>query len=154
MAGIKRAYSIILALSLILVALLTVLWVCKVSSSEGTDIGSRCVMLMYDFSTPQELATNQKLLQNITTDQVFETLTIDNTNRAVNAYFKFQYSPSVVNILASTPGCVLYTITNDYVDPDAVWVFLYTLDTSGAISGVTEYQVLARLSGGEGSPDG
>lgn len=153
MAGIKRAYSIILALSLILVALLTVLWVCKVSSSDGIDIGSRCVMLMYDFSTPQELATNQRLLQNITTDQVFETLTIDNTNRAVNAYFKFQYSPSAVNILASTPGCVLYTITNDYVDPDAVWVFLYTLDTSGAISGVTEYQVLARLSGGEGSPD-
>ena len=148
MVGAKRLYSVIFILVLLLVALLTFLWVCTVSARTSTDIGVRCVMLMYDFSTPQELATNQRLLQNIVTEELFEDLSIDDTNRAINAYYKFQYAPSSVRVLMSTPGCVIYTLDNEYIDPDDVWVFVYTLDSSGVIDTVNEYQVLSKLSSG------
>lgn len=148
MAGHRKWPYIAFSLLLLLVALLTFLWVVWRSSNISQDIGSRCVRLLYQFSTPQEIVDNQRQLELLVTDEVFSDLNIDDTNRVVNAYYKFKYSTSSVNIVSSAPGCVVYTIANENIDPDSLWIFKYTLDSSGKIDWVKEYSVLDIRSGG------
>lgn len=107
-------------------------------SGKYNDLGVYCVRLMYEFSTPDELVANQGRLESILSADEFDRLCIDEPNRTINAYYKFQFSPSRVNIVNASEGYVEYTLENDYIDPNTHWVFLYSIE-SGRVTDVREY---------------
>ena len=127
---------------LVFVFLLTILSVSTRVRSSSFDPGVTCVKALYNFEAPADILTNQQFLKSILTEEEFERLKIDDTNRAINAYYKFQYSSSRVVVEDFGRGYVRYRLENDYIDPDTVWVFLYELTSEGKITNVREYSSL------------
>jgi len=94
------------------------------------DVGVRVVKLMYDFSSPRELAENQYEVEALLAPGEWERLKLDNTIRVTNTYQKFGYSTSHVRIVDYSEGCVIYRLVNDNIDPDTLWLFAYKVDES------------------------
>lgn len=126
----------------ILVFLLTLLGISAKTDTASADLGVYCVKLLYQFDLPEDILNNQQLLMSVLTEDEFERLTVDDDNRAINAYYKFQYSPSRVLVDDYGPGYVRYRLENEYIDANDVWVFLYELTEDGKITNVREYSVL------------
>ena len=106
------------------------------------------VRLMYEFETPEELASNQEELQKVLTPSEFNRLTVDNKLRAVNTYFKFGYSSSRIRVVEKAPNYVLYTIENENIPSYALWVFHCRLRNDGKIDSIVEYQLLGERGTG------
>ena len=116
------------------------------NDGPGVDL----VKTMYEFETPNDLARGQEKLKSIVTEELYEDLTVDNLIRAGEAYYKFQYSASKVEIVDVDPYCTTYRIRNKNINPDDIWVLRYTLNDDGIIDSVKEYRLLApRSSGGD-----
>ena len=138
----RGASRLIVVGVIVLVFLLTLLGISTQTETPAVDVGVRCVKLLYEFDLPEDILDNQQLLMSVLTEEEFERLTVDNTNRAINAYYKFQYSPSHVVVDEYGPGYVRYRLENEYIDSDEVWVFLYELTEDGRITNVREYSTL------------
>lgn len=118
------------------------------SSPDTMDVGVRAVKLLYDFGTPRELQRNQEKLGTVFTQEVCDSLTINNTMRQVSGYQKFHYSESKVDIIQSGDGFVVYRLVNDEIEAEALWLFQYTVNGDGKIDSVKEYRVVHAQDGG------
>ena len=104
-------------------------------------LGITAVQDMYQFMDTAQLKVNMIDLQAITTEPVYNQLTIDNENRTLYTYVKFRGDPTSVNIIKSTADYVIYSIDNDSIDEDRRFVFMFDCDSSGKISHVREAEL-------------
>lgn len=104
-------------------------------------LGEQAVKLMYQFTETQQLALNMVDLKAITTEPVFNQLTIDNENRSLLTYVKFNGETTSVNIIKSGPDYVLYSLKNDNIAEDRRFIFMFDCNKSGKISYVREAEV-------------
>ena len=136
---LRKVYAV---LSVVIVTQLLLLWIFTTLSSDKFDLGVEAVKAMYQFNTPEELLEGQQYLKSILTEDEFERLCLDNTSRAISAYYKFGYSSSKVNVLEHYDGYVLYTILNTNIPKQHQWVFEYKLTDEGKITDVKEYRLV------------
>lgn len=104
-------------------------------------LGEQAVKLMYQFTETQQLALNMVDLKAITTEPVFNQLTIDNENRSLLTYVKFKGETTSVNIIKSGPDYVLYSLKNDNIAEDRRFIFMFDCNKSGKISYVREAEI-------------
>ena len=117
--------------------------------AEDTDPGCILVKTMYEFQSPAELAANQLVLRDLVTEADYYQLCVDNELRTVNAYYKFGYSPSRVDIVEFARGFVLYRLENENIDRSDLWVLLYNVRGDGRLENVREYKLRNYFTGGE-----
>lgn len=145
-----RCFKILSVVAVILlVNTLIVLGIYTAGRSDKLDIGVYTVRLMYEFDSPKEMVRNQSLLQEVLRSDEFERLQLDEPNRAVNAYYKFQFSSSRVVVEDSQDGFVLYRLVNENIDPDTRWVFIYSVDDNGKLYDIHEYEFHGAFFSGE-----
>ena len=113
-----------------------------------SNAGVQLVKAMYEFRTPEEMIDNQLIVQRMLVEDEWKRLTIDEPLRNVNAYRKFNYSASKVHILEAVDGFVTYQILNDYINADKLWVLEYSVDKSGKLYDIKEYQAVTATNGG------
>lgn len=110
-------------------------------------VGAKVVELMYDYSSPEELAKNQEILRTILMEEDYERLAITDTQRRANTYFEFGWAPVQVNIISSGQNCVIYTLSNENIDETQYRVLLY--DTAGdKVDIIQEYKLVNTRTGG------
>lgn len=105
-------------------------------------IGESAVMALYNFRTLEQLSIQMSELASLTTDAVYNQLTIDNEERALNTYLKFKNEPTFVTIHKSTSHYVIYSLDNKYIDSSRRFIFLFSLDSHNKISEVREVEGL------------
>ena len=138
------ASVIVWALFALIVALTTLLIVSHtLKSSEYDSVGVRVVKAMYEFDSPAELSANQSVVIDLLCQEEWERLRLDNERRAINAYFKFGYSKSEVRVVSYTNGYVLYSLVNENIDSEDLWVFMYDIDSDGKLCNIREYSLIA-----------
>lgn len=130
----------------ILLIVLVVANLRRVAIAKSVELGIICVNLMYDFETPDDILVNQVALQSLLTEDEFTRLCIDEPNRTINAYYKFKFSPSKVNIVNCSIGYIEYTLENEYIDSDIHWVFLYDVN-GNRLENIREYKVELAVNG-------
>lgn len=108
---------------------------------QRRELGEQAVRLMYQFTEIEQLQFNMIDLKEITTDPVFNQLTIDNEDRTLYTYVKFLGNPTSVNIIKSTSTYVLYSISNTNIDEERRFIFMFDCDNSGKISYVREAEI-------------
>lgn len=129
--------------------LFVVVIILAVFGVEWTDRGLSCVSAMYDFETPRELVAKQEIVRSLLSEDEWERLKLDNPTRTVNAYYKFGYSASAVEVLWNTKNCVFYKLRNSSLDEGLRWIFLYETGADGRINRIKEYRVV--MIGGNGN---
>lgn len=106
------------------------------------ELGIQAVKLLYDFGTPEQLDAQMASLKAITTEPVFNQLTIDNEERTLNTYLKFKNEPVTVNIVQSTNTYVMYSLGTVNVSADRLFIFLFTVNDEGLIDSVREVEAI------------
>lgn len=107
---------------------------------EKEQIGLTAVKALYDFRDAYQLDSNMVTLKEITTEPVFNDLTIDNEQRTLNTYLKFEGKSVTVNILKNTDSYVLYSLNTEKISDERIFVFFFDVDKEGKISWYKEVE--------------
>ena len=114
----------------------------RLKEQYRTAIGETAVKYLYNFNSVEQLAANMPNLQDITTEEVYNQLTIDNEGRTLNTYLKFKNDACTVDVIKSTSSYVLYNILNDNIDQDRIFIFTYHVNDSGKIDYAREEECI------------
>ena len=140
--NLKKFLCVAFGFALVLVPYYTARYLeCITLPEKMTELGVSTVKLMYEFETPGEILSNQEKLKDILSEEEFDELCIDNELRTVNAYYKFGYSESAVNVVKADSNYVIYTLDNENIDRDTKWLFLFDV-VSGRVCNVREYMMV------------
>lgn len=135
-------YSIVLSIALVL----GIAGVYHLINMQAKDVGTTAVNYLYDFTDLQELADNMSALKSLCTEEVYSVLTIDNEERALNTYLKFQGLETRVEVLvcrySKSTGYVIYTLHTDALLAGRRFLFMYDLNSAGKICSVYEAELL------------
>lgn len=104
-------------------------------------LGENAVLTMYDYNNAEQLDAQMTLLRAMTTEDVFKQLTIDNKVRTLRVYYKFKQDSVHVNVIKSTDKYVLYSLDNENIDEDRIFIFIFDID-GGKISYVREEECI------------
>ena len=110
------------------------------------EIGKQAVMCLYDFATVEQLDYQMQALKEITTDAVFNQLTIDNEERTLNTYLKFKNKPVTVEVEEITNDYVLYRLKTEEISADRLFCFYYSVNKDGKIDKVREVEAIDFVS--------
>lgn len=114
----------------------------SVAEGRVAALGEEAVKLLYDFGTVEQLDYQMNDLKKITTDAVFNQLTIDNEERTLNTYLKFKNKAVTVKVVKSTSDYVLYRLETENISEDRLFAFFFDVDDSGKISYVREVEAI------------
>lgn len=118
-----------------------------VLEKQAAELGETAVKLLYDFGTAEQLDYQMIGLKEITTDAVFNQLTIDNEERTLNTYLKFKNKPVTVNVIKSTSDYVMYSLNTEYISGSRIFVFFFEIDPiENKIKSVREVEAIDFLS--------
>lgn len=127
--------------AILIIGLLFTLKVFYGGESSDSALGTAAVKYMYSFQTPQELDSNMPALKAITTEEVYKTLTIDRTDRALSVYLKFNNKPSLVQVLDSSSNYIIYSIKSESISANRKFAFFFHT-TNGKIDKVRESEII------------
>lgn len=105
-------------------------------------LGVEAVNYLYNFNTVDDLDENDKKLKDITTKSAYESLTVTNSDKALNTYLKFKDNAVEVEILSSGPGKVVYTLHSDSLSDGRKFIFLYEVSFFGKITSAEEFEAI------------
>lgn len=114
----------------------------RILNEGASDIGVQAVNCLYDFGTVEQLDFQMQGLKEITTDAVFNQLTIDNEERTLNTYLKFKNKPVTVEIVSATSDYVLYRLKTEEISADRLFCFYFHVNKSGKIDTVREVEAI------------
>lgn len=114
----------------------------SIMNDKVAQLGVQAVKYLYDFGTAEQLDYQMTGLKEITTDAVFNQLTIDNEERTLNTYLKFKNEPVSVDVLKSTSNYVIYSLTTTNISHDRLFVFFFEVNNEGLISSVREVEAI------------
>lgn len=109
---------------------------------NAAHIGEQAVKLLYDYGTIEQLDYQMVGLKEITTEPVFNQLTIDNEARTLNTYLKFKKNAVTVNVFKSTESYIMYSLVTKEISPDRKFIFMFELNENGKISWVREVEAI------------
>lgn len=116
-------------------------------NSVKAEIGVNAVKLLYEFRDLEGLESQQAALERITTEDVYNQLTIDNEQRLLNTYLKFNEDTVSVNVEDSTELYVIYSLKCESISPDRKFVFMFNVGSDGKICRVRECELIDFIAG-------
>lgn len=108
------------------------------SYKSQSELGVLAVKSMYDFGNIVELDDKMDVLKTITTEEVYNDLTIDKTDRTLSVYLKFNNKPSRVIIEKATDKYILYRLDTESIASTRTFIFTYNVGRDGKIDYVRE----------------
>lgn len=108
----------------------------KKKLDEGS-LGLEAVNYLYSFNSISELDDNMDKLREITSEEMYNFLTLDRTDRALSIYLKFKKKPTKAIIEFMSEGVVVYSLLNEEISPSRKFVFVYKIE-NGKITEVRE----------------
>lgn len=117
----------------------------KITDEMKEQLGIKCVKTLYEFSSGTELDQNMSVLKELCTDAVYSDLTIDNEERTLTTYLKFENKPVKVNIVRSTADYVYYSLDTDAIDADRLFIFNFNVNKYGQIDWIKECECIEFL---------
>lgn len=112
----------------------------EIIKHEKEEIGLSAVLALYDFRDAYQLDSNMVTLKNLVTEPVFNDLTIDNEQRTLTTYLKFENNPVTVNIIKNTDSYVLYSLNTEKISANRIFVFFFDVNNEGKISWYKEVE--------------
>ena len=118
----------------------------RLSDGKMAEIGEEAVKLLYDYGTVEQLDYQMSGLKKITTEEVYNQLTIDNEQRTLNTYLKFKQDAVTVEIVKSTSQYILYRLHTNNISSERLFVFFFNVNGDGLIDEVREVEAIDFIS--------
>lgn len=140
----KRVLKIFIVFVFVLTLVIGSLFVYRrvTVNARKREIGKQLVLALYDFYSPEQLNEQMRVVKLLTTEAVFNQLTIDNEERTLNTYLKFKNKPVTVNVIKNTEDYVLYSLSTESISGERVFLFMFNLDNDGKVNWVREEECI------------
>lgn len=115
--------SIILLSVLIGVALTLFYGFVQIKKSEN--LGQNALRSLYEFYSLEEFEQNIERFHSYVTDEVFEQMTANNTDRVLGVYLKLKANPCSVNIIEVKSNYIVYSLLSDSIEPERRFLFVF-----------------------------
>lgn len=119
------------------------------SSTAIDDIGISMVRLLYEYESITDVYNREGQIKSLCSPDVWETINFDNTAHFAGTWDRTRNIPTVVRVVFTRPGLVVYALENDFVVPRDLWCFEYRIE-NGVFSEVREYQLASMRRDKEG----
>lgn len=141
---LKKAVIIVVIVVIIALIAFSVYFLHKKAAVDECreEIGKQLVLALYDFYSPEQLDEQMRVVQLLTTEPVFNQLTIDNEERTLNTYLKFKNNPVTVEIIKSTENYVLYTLHTECLAEGRIFIFMFNVNLQGKVDWVREEECI------------
>lgn len=130
-----------LFLLIVSILCLVLAWSINSKKVKDAELGFLALKYLYNFSSVGELNSNMDLLREITSSDVYEKLTIDNTDRSLNVYLKFKGNPTYVVPERSTDKYIIYHLLTKTISESRKFVFFFDVD-GGKIVNIRESEII------------
>ena len=107
------------------------------SQESNERLGLVAVNSLYSFEDLAQLDRQMVTLKEVTSEEVFNQLTLDYEERSLGTYLKFKGKPTHVKIIRSTEKYVLYSLDNENIAGNRVFLFTFEVE-NGKITEVWE----------------
>lgn len=114
----------------------------KVHKEEGKKTAKEAVMLMYDFDSYDNVyKEHMASLKKITTDEIYNNITVENIDRALTTYLKFKGHPSKVEFIEVTDNYVVYSLDTESITQTRKFAMFYHTNWLGKIDSMKEAEL-------------
>lgn len=114
----------------------------KVHKIEGRKTAQEAVKLMYEFESYDDVYQKQMQdLAKITSKEVYNSVTVENIDRALTTYLKFKGHPSKVEIIDATDNYVIYSLDTESITHTRKFVMFYHTNFLGKIDSMKEAEL-------------
>lgn len=146
----KRNWKIYVVawLGLIFVFMLALI-LAKTMTFKGvkSELGKNVVKMLYEFRSVDSLEFQMSALKNVTTEDVYNQLTVDNEERLLNTYLKFNEEASKVVVEKATDSYVIYSLDCKTIDSTRKFIFMFSVNDDGKICWVRECELIDFIVG-------
>lgn len=108
---------------------------------DSKDIGEQVLYALYDYEDLIDFAENIEELETLTTTEVFNRMTMNNADRILMVYLKFMGNPSMVNIVESGEGYIIYSLVSESIEPERLFLFTYGVNPEGLVDRINEAEL-------------
>jgi hypothetical protein len=124
------------------VAAAVVVMVVRSSVMSKELLGLDLVRCLYEYDALEEFGTNAVRLKDFVSEEVFDRLSSDNSDRVLSVYLKFNAKPCQVNVIDSTQNYVVYSLISSVIEPERVFAMFFDVD-GGKVIDVREAELFA-----------
>jgi hypothetical protein len=126
---LKRLLPAVVPAIIALLAVGATIGVMSLRDAKRIDLGIRIVQALYQFDTLEEFDRNIEVFHALVSEEVFDRMTANNTDRVLSIYLKFRAKPCRVVVLEAGLGYVIYSLASEAIESERR--FLLTLSEAG-----------------------
>ncbi len=96
-------------------------------------LGIQTLRALYEFNSLDEFEENMRKFEDYVSEDVFQQMTIDNSDRVLGVYLKLKGNSCAVNIVDSTSDYIVYHLISDSIERDRLFLFCYKVSNKKII---------------------
>ena len=92
---------------------------------SNTKLGMKALHALYEFHTLDEFEENMKNFESYVSKDVFQQMSIDNSDRILGVYLKMKGNSCTVDVVDSTSDYIVYRLISDSIEEQRLFLFCY-----------------------------
>ncbi len=96
-------------------------------------LGIQALRALYEFNSLDEFEENMRKFEDYVSEDVFQQMTIDNSDRVLGVYLKLRGNSCAVDIVDSTSDYIVYHLISDSIEKERLFLFCYKVSNKKII---------------------
>ncbi len=96
-------------------------------------LGIQTLRALYEFNSLDEFEENMRKFEDYVSEDVFQQMTIDNSDRVLGVYLKLKGNSCAVDIVDSTSDYIVYHLISDSIEKERLFLFCYKVSNKKII---------------------
>lgn len=96
-------------------------------------LGIQTLRALYEFNSLDEFEENMGKFEDYVSEDVFQQMTIDNSDRVLGVYLKLKGNSCAVDIVDSTSDYIVYHLISDSIEKERLFLFCYKVSNKKII---------------------
>lgn len=96
-------------------------------------LGIQTLRALYEFNSLDEFEENMRKFEDYVSEDVFQQMTIDNSDRVLGVYLKLKGNFCAVDIVDSTSDYIVYHLISDSIEKERLFLFCYKVSNKKII---------------------
>lgn len=138
-----------LSLTLIVICAVWGFYLVQMYHETYDDRGVAFLRMLYEYESIEDIYSRSKEIQSRCSDDVWEELDPSNEAHWKGTWERTKNAPTKVRVVMERPGMIIYALDNEFVYPQYLWCFEYTIER-GVFTSVREYQIVGKKSSEDG----
>ena len=125
----KKWRDIVVVVGVVIVSLsVSIYFIREINDNRRITLAINTLRSLYEFETLTQFGENVEIFRSLVTPEVFNVKNVNNSDRILRIFLKFNGNPSYVNVLEATPNFIIYSLLSESIERDRLFIFIYEVE--------------------------